>query len=248
MNIIDVNKENLEQEHICCAISSNKDIQVKSKKAWLAEQFDQGLVFKKGDVRGKCFIEYLPAEKAWVPIEADHYMYIDCFWVSGQFKGKGYSNQLLKACLEDCKSKGKKGVVILSSQDKKKPFLCDYDYLAYKGFKVVDHVDPYFDLMCYTFEEEKILPKFKLGKNDVEKGFVLYYTHQCPFTAKYGPIIEQYAKEESIPFKMIPLTTREAAQKAPTPFTTYSLFYNNTFITNEILNINKFKKIIEELL
>lgn len=32
MEIITVNKENLEEEHICCAISSNKDCQVASKK------------------------------------------------------------------------------------------------------------------------------------------------------------------------------------------------------------------------
>lgn len=67
MNIIDVTKENLQQEHICCAISNNKDCQVASKKQWLSERFEDGLVFKKGDVRGKCFIEYLPAEKAWAP-------------------------------------------------------------------------------------------------------------------------------------------------------------------------------------
>ena len=30
------------------------------EKAWLAERLDQGLVFLKGDVRGKCFIEYIP--------------------------------------------------------------------------------------------------------------------------------------------------------------------------------------------
>ena len=39
----------------------------------------------------ECFIEYIPAENAWVPINADGYMYIDCLWVSGSFKGKGYS-------------------------------------------------------------------------------------------------------------------------------------------------------------
>lgn len=71
MNIIDVTKENLQQEHICCAISNNKDCQVASKKQWLSERFEDGLVFKKGDVRGKCFIEYLPAEKAWAPVDAD---------------------------------------------------------------------------------------------------------------------------------------------------------------------------------
>ena len=46
------------------------------QKAWLADRFDEGLVFLKSVERGKCFIEYLPAEKAWNPIEAPGYMYI----------------------------------------------------------------------------------------------------------------------------------------------------------------------------
>ena len=90
MEYIRVTKENLEKEHICCAISNNKDVQVSSKKAWLADRFDEGLVFLKSVERGKCFIEYIPAENAWVPIDADGYMYIDCLWVSGSFKGHGY--------------------------------------------------------------------------------------------------------------------------------------------------------------
>ena len=47
MDYIRVTKENLDREHICCAISNNKDVQVASKKAWLAERFDEGLVFLK---------------------------------------------------------------------------------------------------------------------------------------------------------------------------------------------------------
>lgn len=43
MEYIRVSKENLEKEHICCAISNNNDIQVSSKRAWLAERFDEGL-------------------------------------------------------------------------------------------------------------------------------------------------------------------------------------------------------------
>ncbi|MEE1164586.1 MAG: GNAT family N-acetyltransferase, partial [Lachnospiraceae bacterium] len=71
MEYVRVTKENLEKEHICCAISKNKDVQVSSKKTWLADRFDEGLVFLKSVDRGKCFIEYIPAEKAWVPIKAD---------------------------------------------------------------------------------------------------------------------------------------------------------------------------------
>lgn len=105
MEYIQVTKENIEKEHICCAISNNKDVQVSSKKAWLSDRFDEGLVFLKSVERGKCFIEYIPAENAWVPINADGYMYIDCLWVSGSFKGHGYSTDLLNACIEDSREK-----------------------------------------------------------------------------------------------------------------------------------------------
>ena len=64
MEYIKVTNENIDKEHICCAISNNNDIQVSSKKEWLKEQFREGLVFLKSAERGKCFIEYLPAENA----------------------------------------------------------------------------------------------------------------------------------------------------------------------------------------
>ena len=57
MEFIRVTKENLEKEHICCAISNNKDVQVLSKKSWLEQRFEEGLVFLKSEERGKCFIK-----------------------------------------------------------------------------------------------------------------------------------------------------------------------------------------------
>jgi len=38
MEYIQITEENLEKEHICCAISNNKDVQVSSKKAWLKDR------------------------------------------------------------------------------------------------------------------------------------------------------------------------------------------------------------------
>lgn len=106
MDYVYVTKENIEQEHICCAISSNSDVQVRSKKDWLCDRFDDGLVFIKSSVRGKCFIEYIPAKNAWIPLDAKNFMYIDCLWVSGSLKGHGYSSELLNMCIEDSKKKG----------------------------------------------------------------------------------------------------------------------------------------------
>ena len=249
MNIITLTQDNLEQEHICCAISNNNDIQVSSKKSWLAERFNDGLVFKKGDVRGKCFIEYIPAEKAWCPIEAEGYMFINCFWVSGQYKGQGNSNLLLDECIKDSKEKGKKGLCVLSST-KKMPFLSDPKYMKYKGFAVADTAEPYYELLYMPFDANAPKPNFKATAKTPkigEQGFVLYYAHQCPFTVKYVPLIEDIAKEKSVPFKTIRFETTTEAQNSPAPFTSYSLFYNGEFVTNEILSDKKFEKLLAEI-
>lgn len=247
MEYIKLTLENLETEHICCAISNNKDIQVASKKAWLKERIKDGLVFLKSVERGKCFIEYIPAENAWCPIEANGYMHINCFWVSGSFKGHGYANDLLNACIADAKAQGKHGITVISSP-KKMPFLSDPKYLAYKGFKVADKAEPNFTLMYLPFDNNAPVPKFgENAKNPhIDKqGFVVYYTHGCPFAAKYVPIVEQAAKDKGIPFESVFIDSKEKAQNAPMVWTNYAVFYNGQYISNEILNEKKFLELVE---
>ncbi len=247
MEYIRVTKENLEKEHICCAISNNKDVQVSSKKAWLSERFEEGLVFLKSMERGKCFIEYIPAENAWVPIIAEGYMYIDCLWVSGSLKGHGYSNDLLETCIEDSKEKGKRGLCILSSA-KKRAFLADPKFLEYKGFSVSDESDNGIQLWFLPFEKNAEQPRFKecaKHPGTEEKGYVLYYTNQCPFPAKYVPLIEKIAQEKGVPFHSIHIEDRETAQNVPTPVTNYALFLDGKYVSNEILSEKKFLKMIE---
>lgn len=244
MEYIRVTKENLEKEHICCAISNNKDAQVASKKAWLAERFDEGLVFLRSTERGKCFIEYIPAENAWVPIIAEDYMYINCLWVAGSMKGHGYSSDLLDACISDSRQKGRKGICILSSS-KKKPFLADPKFLKHKGFTVADESDNGIQLWHLPLEEGAVSPCFKdcaKHPHTDEPGYVLYYTSQCPFNAKYVPVLEETAAEHGIAFKAIRLESREEAQNAPTPVTTYAFFCDGEYVTNEQMNDKRFLK------
>ncbi len=246
MEFIRVNSDNIEKEHICCAISNNNDCQVHSKKEWLKSRFDEGLVFLKANERGKCFIEYIPAEYAWAPIDANDFLYIDCLWVSGQFKGKGYSRKLLDYCLGDAREKGKKGLVILSAT-KKMPFLSDPGFLTHAGFQVADEAEPNYRLMYLPLDNTAKIPKFReqVKKPHIEeKGYVLYYTAQCPYTAKYAPLIEEVAHENQIPFQAIQITSLGEAKEARAPFTSYSLFYNGEFVTNEILSVAKFSKMI----
>jgi len=246
MKIIDVNIDNIDKEHICCDLSDKKgECQVSSKKGWLRYRFKDGIVFKKGDVRGKVFIEYIPAENAWCPIVADEYMFINCFWVSGKYKGQGIGSILLEECINDSKKKGKKGLVVLSS-NKKRPYLSDTKYLKHKGFILADNVSPYYELLHLPFEKYIDIPKFKdtVKVSEIsESGFTLYYSNQCPFTSKYVSMAVDYAKEKGVDFRTIRYESKEQAQNSSTPFTTYSLYYNGKFITHEILSDKKFEEI-----
>ncbi|MFA6857015.1 MAG: YoaP domain-containing protein [Treponema sp.] len=250
MKIITLTPENIGQEHICCAIANTDDIQAASKKEWLSARMEDGLVFKKGDVRGKCFIEYIPAERAWAPIAAAGYMYIDCLWVSGQYKGQGWSTLLLDECISDSRAKGKKGLVVLSSRKKKLPFLSDPSYLKYKGFLEADTAEPYFTLMYLPFDAAAEKPCFlQQAKNPCikEKGLVVYYTNQCPFTAKYVPLLEQAAEKNGTHLTAHRFENTAQAQQSPSPFTTFSLFYDGSFVTHEIQSEKKFEGIIAGL-
>lgn len=141
-------------------------------------------------------------------------MYIDCLWVSGQFKGHGYSNILLNACIDDSKAKGKKGLVILSSK-KKMGFLSDPKFMRYKGFETADTASPYFELLYLPFDKSAEKPCFKASvktadhNGSMQNGFTVYYTSQCPFTAKYVPILEDMAKKRNAPFQAVHILTKE---------------------------------------
>lgn len=249
MKIIRIDSSNIDTEHICCAISDKKgDPCVSSKKNWMKSQFENGLTFKRLDARGKVFIEYISAENAWCPLEADGYIFINCFWVSGQYKGQGYANKLLEECISDAKAQNKNGLVVISST-KKMSFLSDPKYLKYKGFQICDTAKPYYELLYLPLISDAPEPKFKACCKNAcidDMGMVLYYSNQCPHTEKYAPLIAEVAKANGQSIKLIKLESKEQAQNAPAPFTTYSFFYEGKFVTNEIFSESKFKKFLLE--
>ena len=240
MNYIHITKENIDLEHICCAMSGKQSM---AKKEWMKQRFEEGLVFYRSQERGKCFIEYIPGENAWIPIEAEGWLYISCLWVSGSMKGHGYSGELLSECIRDARARDKKGLCILCAQGKKREFLADPKFLAHKGFRVADVSDCGINLMYLPLAEGTEPPRFKdcaRHPKVEEPGFVLYYTDQCPFTSYWVPKVLEAAQAHSIPLKAIHITDREEAQKIPAPVTTYALFRDGQFLTQGILSDKKF--------
>lgn len=240
MNFIQITKENIDREHICCAMSGGQSA---AKKEWLKQRFDEGLVFYRSEERGKCFIEYIPAEYAWAPIQAEGYLYINCLWIAGAMKGHGYSNELLARCIRDAQAQGRKGICILCAQGRKREFLADPKFLAYKGFSVADVSDCGIDLMYLPLVPDAQPPRFTDCARQARTegcGFVLYYTDQCPFTHYWVPRVQEAAREHGIPLRVIHITTLQEAQRLPAPVTTYALFRDGVFVTHAIQSDKKF--------
>ncbi len=140
---INLTLENIDEEHICCAIGDPKHQNgVDKKKGWIKNKLKDGHIFRKLNARGKIFIEYEPIETAWVPISGKNYEYIYCLWVAGSFKGKGIAKELLEYAINDSKEKGMSGICTLTSK-KKKPFIGEKKFFEHYGFKVVDTIGDY---------------------------------------------------------------------------------------------------------
>ena len=104
-----------------------------------------------------------------------------------------------------------------------------------------------FNSGIFLFSADAPIPQFKECARHpkiAERGYVLYCTSQCPFNAKYVPVLEAVAKEQGVPFKAIHLQSKSEAQNAPTPITTYAFFRDGEYLTNEQMNDKRFMKVI----
>jgi len=241
--------ENLDREHICCAITGAQHQEgVDRKKAFLAAGFDRGLVFRKYDVRGKVFIEYAPAESAWRPVVAPGYLVIHCLWVSGRYKGQGLGHKLLEHCLAES-GEEYYGVVAVSGRG---PYLTDTRFYLHHGFERVEQTDTGFDLVCYRADPAAPVPGFadsaRRGTVPEDKGVHFEYVYQCPFVPDCLKGMSGVARDHGLEVSSRELDTVEAAQNAASPFGTFGVFLYGRLITHELMSKRKFGQLLDHQL
>ena len=239
MAYIELNAESLESEHICCGFADKKCAEgYRAKKQWLAQVFRQDYVFRRIDERAKVFLEYGPAENAWVPVTATNYLMLGCFWVSGRYKKQGHGKALLRAAIDAADAELKHGLVTVVGS-KKLPFMSDTRWLLNQGFEVCDTTTSGFNLLYLNTRESGSIPFFhesaKSGECGEKRGLVAYYSNRCPFTEYHvNDALVATARERGIPLKIVRLQTLEQAREAPSPATIFSLFYHGGFVTTDI--------------
>lgn len=241
---------NFEKEHLCCVLRDrNGEGRIAAKREWLKNVFEDGLVIRKGVENGKVIMEYVPADDAWCPVDAPEYMFIHCFRVDSKYKDKGYEKVLWRECIAECKIKHKKGLCALVGAEDRPYLNKKADFMA-QGFRLAAKAAPYFELWYYPLEQNADVPRFlpELETTAVEdEGFVLYYSNQCPHTAKAVLRMQAKAAEIGTDLKVIHLAKPKEARAIPCAYTTFALFYNKQFVTHEVLTAAEFAKIAAKL-
>ncbi|GHT36203.1 GNAT family acetyltransferase [Bacteroidia bacterium] len=238
-NFITLTKENIAKEHICCAFSDKKcKDSYELKKEWLKKEFDNGYVFRRLDERAKVFIEYGPAEKGWAPIDAPDYLLINCFWVSGQYKGQGYAKALLQSAIDDAQAHGKAGLTTIVGTSKFH-FMSDTKWFLRQGFETCETLPHGFSLLVKKLNPQAENPTFresvKSSECEHKQGIAVYYSNRCPFTEYHiNNSLQETARNRNLSLHIIKLATMEQAQSSPTPATIFSLFYNGKFVTTDL--------------
>lgn len=215
---INITLDNIDQEHICCAISDKKHSEgVFNKKEWLKKRITEGHGF----------------------------LYIYCLWVSGKFKGQSYGKQLLEYVINDAKKKGKQGVCVISSK-KKKSYLADKKFFLKYGFEVVDQIDDY-ELLSLSFNHQKPsfckdVKQMMIDSNHI----TIYYSPQCPFTLNCIHEIKEYIKDCNIQVDFIKIDTLEKAKNIPCIFNNWAVFKNGKYVSHILLNKKGFEKLLND--
>lgn len=242
---INLTKENINSEHLCCIIRSKKPHPgVEAKRRWLKERIGEGHIFRKLNQKGCCFIEFAPLETAWVPVTGDNFYYIYCLWVTGEFKCKGYGKALLDYCISQAKANGKSGVCMLGAK-RQKNWLSNQAFAEKYGFKIVDETEIGYRLLALSFDGSKPHFNENAKKETIDNNeLTIYYDMQCPYILQKIDEIKDYCELNEIPLKLEQVDTLQKAKDLPCVFNNFGAFYNGRFETVNLLDVATVKKII----
>lgn len=244
---INLTKENLADEHLCCVIRSKKPHPgIDAKRRWLSDRLDEGHVFRKLNARATAFIEYAPLETAWVPIVGDNYHYLYCLWVSGDCKGKGYGKSLMEYCLADAGKQGKSGICMLGAK-KQKSWLSDQSFAKEFGFEVVAATVNGYELLALSLDGTT--PGFGPNVNTMrieDTRLTIYHAMQCPYVWQSVDMIKRYCETNGVPVSLIQVDTLRKAKELPCVFNNWAVFYKGEFETVNLLDIAYLKRILKK--
>jgi len=244
--IVEVTSENIaDHPGVVCFINPrNEFYQIKIK--WLLEQFSYGLkirlLYVEGEKSPKGFIEYVPGEYCWRPVDANGYMFIHCLWTYGKkYQRQGLGKQLITEAENDASEMN--GVAVLTSDGS---FMANSTIFQKNGYRLAAASGKY-QLLVRKFRDAP-LPGFKNPEPDLKKhrGLTIIYSNQCPWVARFIEEVKPILRKRNLSPEIIQIRTPEEAQKAPSLYGVFNLIYNGKILADSYISTTRFANIINK--
>jgi hypothetical protein len=217
------------------------------KVEWLQKRFAEGLrflLFRDGKGKPLAFLEYVPGEFAWRPVDAEGWLFVHCLWVysRGQKVG-GLGGRLIQACVEEGRKAGAIGVAALVSEG---PWMAGKRVFIRNGFEEIAERDR-FQLVIHRLREGPE-PGFRGISKKLAKyqGLNVVYSAQCPMLPKSVNDLSEMASEHGLELKVTVLNSAQEAQNAPSYYGVFNLVWNGRLLADHYVSKGRFKNILRK--
>ncbi len=246
MNIIEVKAENVEQFGFYCS-KNKRDEGYQKKLDWLHHRFPEGLKIKllqDEEGRDAGFVEYVPGEFAWRPVEAKGYLFIHCIAIMKKAnRESGNGSMLIKSCLADAKRDGLNGEAVACSDG---PWIANRQLFEKNGFEVVDRLGR-FELLVKKFGDAPSPRFINWEKNQRNyQGWHLVLAHQCPWHAKAIRDLKRVGEEYGLDLRISEIKTAREAQQSPSGFGVFALLHDGRLLEDHYISATRFRNILKK--
>ena len=246
IRIIDITKDILtDHTDIICYINPKHE-HYHHKIDWLKKRFKEGLKIKllylEGVKKPVGFIEYVPGEYCWRPVEAKGYMFIHCLWTNGKkYQHQGLGTLLIEDVEKDATDMA--GVAIVTSD---KSFMATREIFLKNGYKIVSESGKE-QLIAKQFKEGSF-PSINNWESELEKsqGLTIIYSKQCPWVARFIEEVKPILQKEGLTPEIIELRSADEAQKAPSLYGIFNLIYDGKILADRYISTTRFINIVKK--
>ncbi len=217
------------------------------KVEWLQQRFAAGLrllLFRDGEGKPLAFLEYVPGEFAWRPVDAAGWLFVHCLWVypTGQAVG-GLGSRLIRACIEEARQVGARGVAAMVSDG---PWMAGKEVFLRNGFVQIEETER-FQLISHRLGKGPA-PRFRdiSTKWAKQRGLHIVYTAQCPYLPKSVNDLSLMASEHGLKVKVTVLRTAREAQNAPSYYGVFNLLWNGRLLSDHYVSKGRFRNMLSK--
>lgn len=220
----------------------------KCKQEWFEKRYAEGLRISilKDDADSMLgFIEYVPASKAWRPVDAPSFMFIHCMYVAARKnRNKGFGSELIKVCEKEARTKKMDGVCVMTS---KGAWMADRHIFEKNGYSEVQKMGR-FELLVKKWNGEAPDPRLIdwTANLDQYRGWHVIYADQCPWHEKSVEALLHTAHDYEIDLKVTRLTTDQQARSAPSGFGVFSLLHDGKLLEDHYISATRFRNILKK--